>query len=295
MFGEKRVVDNRVFLLGLDALYRNAMKSHEAGELLTCARRIARALGIEPGNIQVEGYYTESPELTEYFHLIRTLQGVHEASIPTVKDLKEYGRLLEVVSSPLFGRPVSGGNLLPTGRDPLSQALLETMPNWRLESLVAKASTIAYQRDDYSLVGLAARCKDAVVLTATRESVVLYAEMVVMSALGSLKPRYVWEVDKDLSEAAGQFVETFNRLFGDQLPTPKKRFAEDYWLASRKNEVLGRCVRIGSNNSSPALHYHWAVYREKDFAVHDFWHREVWTTERYRSALRENRGRPQLG
>lgn len=294
MFGEKRVVDNRVFLLGLDALYRDAMKGHEAGELLTCAQRVAQILRIDPEDIPVEGYYTESAELTEYFCLVRALQQVHESSMPAVDSLREFDRLLEVVSSPLFGRLITGGKLLPTGRDPLSQALLDTMPDWTLESLVALASTIAHECDDYSLVGLAARSKDAVVLTATRESVVLYAEIPVMSARRALKPRYVWKVDKDLSDAAARFVETFNRLFDEQLPAPHRRYAEVYWHASRENDVLGRCVRIGSNDLTPALYYHWAVCREEDLTVHEFWHHEIWTTERYRSALREYGGRPQV-
>jgi hypothetical protein len=294
MFGEKRVVDNRVFLLGLDALYRDAMKGHEAGELLVCARRIAQTLGMDPGDFPIEGYYTESPELTEYFCLVRTLQQVDETSIPTVRPLTEYTRLLEVVSSPVFGCPVHEGKLLPTGRDPLSQAIRDTIPNWKLVSLVALANKIATESDDYSLVGLAARTKDSVVLTATRESVVLYAEVPVMAARRSLKPKYVWEVDKDLSEAAGRFVKAFNKLFGKQLPTPKRRYAENYWRASRENAVLGRCVRIGSNDSRPVLHYHWAVYSEKGVSVHEFWHSEIWTTERYRSVLRESGGRPRI-
>lgn len=293
MFGEKRVVDNRVFLLGLDKLYRDAMKGHEVGELLPCARRVAQALEVLPADIPVEGYYIESPELTEYFCLVRALQKVHESSKPRVTSLPEFGRLLDVVSSPIFGRSIEEGNLLPTGQDPLSQALEDSAPNWTIESLVTLSSTIAQEHDDYSLVGLAARSKDAVVLTATRESVVLYARTIVGSA--RRKPRYTWKVDKDLSEAAARFVETFNRLFGDQLPAPKKRHAEDYWHACTKNKILGRCVRIGSDDSKkPVVYYHWAVYQEDVLTVHEFWHPEIWTTERYRLALDENKGRPQL-
>ena len=255
MFGEKRVVDNRVFLLGLDKLYRDAMKGHEVGELLPCARRVAQALEVLPDDVPVEGYYTESPELTEYFCLVRALQKVRESSKPRVRSLPEFGRLLDVVSSPIFGRSIQEGYLLPTGQDPLSQALEDSTPNWTIDSLVTLSSTIAQEHDDYSIVGLAARSKDAVVLTATRESVVLYARTIFGSA--RRKPRYTWEVDKDLSEAAARFVETFNRLFGDQLPAPKKRFAEDYWHACRKNKILGRCVRIGSDDSKkPVVHYH---------------------------------------
>jgi len=293
MFGEKRVVDNRVFLLGLDQLYRDAMKGYEVGELLPCVRRVAQALEVLPGNVPVEGYYTESPELTEYFCLVRVLQNVPESSKPRVTSLPEFGRLLDVVSSPIFGRSIEEGNLLPTGQDPLSQALEDSTPNWTIESLVTLASTIAQEHDDYSLVGLAARSKDEVVLTATRESVVLYARTIVGSA--RRKPRYTWEVDKDLSEAAARFVETFNRLFGDQLPAPKKRHAEDYWHACRENKILGRCVRIGSDDSKkPVVHYHWAVYQEEILTVHEFWHPEIWTTERYLLTLIENKGRPKL-
>ena len=131
------------------------------------------------------------------------------------------------------------------------------------------------------------------VLTATRESVVLYARAIVGSA--RTKPRYTWEVDKDLSEAAARFVETFNKLFGDQLPAPKKGHAADYWQACRNNSILGRCVRIGSDDSKqPVIHYHWAVYQEEIPTVHEFWHPQIWTTERYRSVLEENIGQPKL-
>ncbi len=34
----RRLIDNRVCLLGLDWMYREAMKRHEKGELLECAR-----------------------------------------------------------------------------------------------------------------------------------------------------------------------------------------------------------------------------------------------------------------
>ena len=183
--------------------------------------------------------------------------------------------------------------LLPKGQDQLSQALEDSTPNWTIESLVTLSSTIAQERDDYSLVGLAARSKDAVVLTATQESVVLYARSIIGSA--RRKPRYTWEVDKDLSEAAARFVETFNSLFNDQLPAPKKRHAEDYWHVCRRNEILGRCVWIGSDNSKkPVVYYHWAVCQEEGLTVHEFWNPEIWTSERYRSALHENKGRPQL-
>jgi len=64
--GQICVVDDRVFLLGLDQLYREAMKWHERGELLTCARRVAATLGVSPADVPIEGYYGEDEDLAEY-------------------------------------------------------------------------------------------------------------------------------------------------------------------------------------------------------------------------------------
>src|SRR5262245_26915732 len=99
----RRVVDNRVFLLGLDAVYRKAMKRHEGDELLGCARVTAEALGVPPADGPVEGYYTETPQLTEYFRLRRALQGIKNSRAPTVDHLAQFRRLKQVCESGLFG------------------------------------------------------------------------------------------------------------------------------------------------------------------------------------------------
>src|ERR1700682_565907 len=219
MFGERRIVDNRVFLLGLDKLYRDAMKKHERGELLTCARQLAAFLQVTPATVPVEGYYTEDRKLTDYFLLVRALQEVTEDRATAVASLPEFQRLRDVMSAPLYGRPPQNGELLPVGRDPLSRALLDTWPGWNVQQLTAIANAIARDTDDFSLVGLAARIQDAVVLAATRESVVLYAEVVVGAAFRPPPPpRYIWKVDRDLAEQATRFIDTFNALFGEALP-----------------------------------------------------------------------------
>lgn len=285
MFGERRVVDNRTFLLGLDKFYRDAMKRHESGELLNCARRVAAALNIGPASVPVEGYYTESNELTEYFRLMRALQTVGDKSTPTVASLAEFHRLVEVTSARLYGEPIKGDQLLPTGRDPLSKALYATMPDWSLPRLVETTYKLALETDDFSLVGLAALVKDSVVLAATRESVVLYAEMVAGAALH--QPKYVWDVDKELARQARRFIDTFNKLFNEKLPPPESAYAVHYWHSCKDNKIVGRCVRLGYNDAvSPVLNYHWAIcsgYGATE--VQEFWHPELWTTERYRSVI----------
>jgi hypothetical protein len=217
MFTERRVVDNRVFLLGLDKLYRDVMKQHERGELLKCARRVAEALNATPADVPVEGYYAEDAQLTEYFRLVRTLQDVDDAATSLVDSLPEFQRLRDVTSSPFYGSPQYQGKLLPTGRDALSQALRATFPEWTVSGLTAAAYNTAVETDEISLVGLAARVKDAVVLTAVRQSVVLYAEWVVGAALHPPRPQYVWKVDGDLAQHARRFIDTFNVLFGEEI------------------------------------------------------------------------------
>jgi hypothetical protein len=297
MFIERRVVDNRVFLLGLDKFYRDAMKQHERGELLRCSRRVAEALHATPADVPVEGYYAEDESLTEYFCLVRALQDVDESATSLVVSLPEFQRLRDVMSAPLYGPSQRNGKLLPAGRDALSQALRDTFPDWTLANLTAAAHSTALETDEISLVGLAARVRDAVVLAAVRESVVLHAEMVQGAALHPPRPKYVWEVDDELAEHARRFIDAFNRLFGEELPPPDPRQAERYWHAYDGNGILGRCVRLGYDDRVlPIRHYHWGIchVRLGECAVQEFWSPEVWTTTRYRSALRGGWRCPEL-
>lgn len=283
---ERYVVDNRVFLLGLDKLYRDAIKQHERGELLTAVRCVTSVLQVAPANVPVEGYYPEEQELTEYFRLVRALQEVDESRTAEVSALPEFQRLREVMSAPLFGRPQYLGKLLPVGRDALSEALLKTRPQWTVVSLTRAAYEIAKETDDISLVGLAARLQDSLVLAAMRESVVLYELKIELGI--PPPPEYVWQVDDELAELAGRFIRTFNALFDEELPPPNPAQAERYWHAYEANKIIGRCVRLGCDDTvTPLRHYHWGICRRVDgeFKVQEFWHSDVWTTARYRSAL----------
>lgn len=291
---ERCVVDNRVFLLGLDQLYRDAMQRHERVELLPCARTVAAALHIMPADVPVEGYYADDPYLTEYFRLMRALQEAHDNRTAEVVALPEFQRLLEIASARLYGPPVQRNKLLPVGRDALSEALRVTWPDWTVTHLTASACAVARDADDISLVGLAAHTKDPVVLAALRESVVLYAEHVV----GALPPprEFLWHVDDALAQKARRFVDAFNALFGDELPPPVRQSAQVYWAAYAPAAILGRCVRLGQTDTRPVRYYHWAICRGADgqLTVQEFWHLEIWTTARYRDALQLHGGCPEL-
>jgi hypothetical protein len=290
---ERCIVDNRVLLLGLDQLYREAMQPHERGELLSCARTVAEILSIMPAPVPAEGYYAEDPHLTEYFSLMRALQETAENRTAEVAALPEFRRLLQVSSAPLYGRPVQREKLLPVGRDALSEALRATVP-WTVERLTTTACAAAREADDISLVGLAARVQDSVVLAALRESVVLYGEMVV----GALPPtrEFLWQVDDELAKGARRFVDTFNALFDDDLPAPIGDYAAVYWAACEQAGILGRCVRLGESDTQPGRYYHWAICRALDgqLAVQEVWDQQIWTTERYRGALQLDGRCPEL-
>jgi len=282
---ERCVVDNRVFLLGLDELYRRAMQQHERSELLGCARTVAGVLHVAAADVPVEGYYADEPELASYFQLVRALQATPGDRSVEVARLPEFRRLLVVCSAPLYGRPVDTGNLLPVGRDSLSHALGDVWPDWSVSRLTAAAYATARETDDFSLVGPAARAKDPVVLTVLRESVVLYAEVFLGCALPPRRA-FVWAVEDELAKAARRFVDTFNALFGKrELPSPIRQNAEVYWRAYGLARILGRCVRLGQTEDR--RYYHWAVCRAPngELTVHEFWHEEIWTTQRYRVAL----------
>lgn len=287
MKSQSRIVNNRVFLLGLDELYREAMKQHERTELLRCANDTAAALSVAPADVPIEGYYAEDEQLTEYFRLVRAIQRVSKHREPEVASLEGYTRLKSVTESPIFGPPNVGDYLLTVGEDSLSVALQNTFPEWNIENLTNTAYRCAFDSDEFSLVALAALSRDSIVLAALRESVVLYAMAVGGSAM-IRDPEYVWEVDDIIESRARRFVETFNDLMGERLPQPDDTNAETFWRACNEWTIIGRCVRIGFDDAvRPINHYHWAIDRDArhELIVRDFWDTDIWTTQRYREKM----------
>jgi hypothetical protein len=282
------VVDDRVFLLGLDSMYRDRMQEHERGELLACARSVASTLHVAPASVPIEGYYAEDQWLREYFRLMRVLQSVPEERAAEVAG-PELQRLRQVVTAPLYGSRVNDGHLLPMGCDPLTEALGKNP--WSVPALTAAAHDIAVALDDFSLVGLAARLKDVVVLAACRESVVVYAWFGMLSDVSRPQRVFEWRVDDELARQAARFVDVFNELFDEELPAPVADNAVHYWNACSTSDIVGRCARLGVDFDGN--HYHWAICKDDDgrAAVHEFWSAQLWTTERYKAAMGRD-GRP---
>jgi hypothetical protein len=284
-----KVVTDRILVLGLDKLYREHMILQESVVLLPAARRVASTLGIGPVTDVAEGYY-DTNELREYFGLMRALQQVESCDALRVEEMPEYRLLNEVCSSKLYGfQPVSKG-IFHVGRDSLSEALDRAAGFcWEVEGLVQAAAAVAVSEDDYSLVGLAARIMDAACITATRESTVLYAELM---RFGIELGEYDWMVTPEMQELAGKFVVEFRRLFHIELPAVKPENAQRYYSAYQDNPIWGRCVRVGYNPyTTPPMNYYWGIENTEEGNDHvsDFWSSELWTTDRYRAQLMAER------
>jgi hypothetical protein len=287
---EKHVVTDRVLVLGLDGVYREDIKRQESSVLLSCARAVAKALGVDAAAGPIEGYYAESRKLSEYFRLVKALQtaSVHRRS--EVENMPEFGRLIKLFSSRLFGHSVVHNGVLPTGHDCLAEAMQNSIGLWEMSGLLSACATAALKADDYSIVGLASRLKDGVCLTAVRETVVLYAEVSLTGDdLDTIlrEPEYEWEVSEEISKNANRFIDEYNLQFGSKLPFAKSENAKVFFEAYNSNELEGRCVRIGTDiQSKPTRYYHWKIDRTQDgsLTASDFWSEELWTTERYRTS-----------
>ena len=148
------VVNDRVFLLGLDGLYRRNVKRHERTSLLSHARELARVLDVRPSSMPAEGYYVEGPRLTEYFQLMRALQAVEGDRVEEVLHETSYQCLKAVTSSPIYGDPSDRDSLLPPGRDALSKALWAVpSQDWTIPRLTEEANAASIRDDEISLIG----------------------------------------------------------------------------------------------------------------------------------------------
>ncbi|MEM8857978.1 MAG: hypothetical protein AAGD96_06635 [Chloroflexota bacterium] len=288
-FGENvetiiRKLDNRSLILALDHLYRESMKWYEVDTLLGQTKELLERLSIQPGNFPIEGYYTESKELTEYFLNMRTLQRTEETRAFEVEASEAYKNLAAVMSSEIFG---STGiqRFFPHRHDPLYHALKNlSVEDWTVDQITQEAHAISKNSDDISLVGLAAYINDPVVLAGLRESVALYADIMMTGAPMETKIVYKWEVDQELQDRVNRFVHTFNKLTSSGIQPAEPENVEYFYYAFKDNKVLGRCIFIGSDPSEiPGKNYHWGINsRRGELFVDDFWSEEVWTTERYK-------------
>jgi len=295
---ETRVIDNRVFLLGLDELYREAIKPHEMGDLLQCAELVAADLGLAPANVPVEGYYSENTSLETYFRLMRAIQDQKRKRASEIHHKEAFDRLKAVSESPIFGVPhdKNSEQLIRRMRNALNAAVEKHQLNLTVEIITNAAHELASSSDDISLVSVAALARDSAVLAALGESFVLYSHLPAILGIPEKQPTvlYDWRVDPAIENRARLFVNEFNMLLDESLPEPCAQNAAPYWHACNIEKIVGRCVVLARNSSvQPPMFYHWAVERHVTgtLEVLDFWHSELWTTARFRASSRGTRRR----
>ncbi|PHS19001.1 MAG: hypothetical protein COA78_01155 [Blastopirellula sp.] len=277
-----KIVDDDTFLLALDVFFREGMKQIESSELLVCAESISRELSLDPSTCPIEGYYHETPELSQYFRLMRSIQEVEKNREREISDTRSFERLKQVSSSSIFGICDDRDDLLlPRRRDVVAYALLDLAPEWKLQEVLERARDVS-SPDDYSLVGMACRFGSPYVVAALRETVALYAAMMPGCAW---EIEYRWEVSSELETLANQFIEAASIDIGFEIPKANSENAPHYFEKGTGSDILGRCIAIGYNDAeSPQLYYHWAIrliLADGKPDVEEFWDEQLWTTERY--------------
>ncbi len=280
-----REITNRVLILGLDQLYREIMMWFEEGKLLPASRKLMSDLNVKPLDVPIEGYYARRRGLTEYFINMRSLQKLDDEDSLKVRSSDEYQLLFKVSSSPIYGQKSEEGKFFPVMKDPLYLALKSApVRNWSAETLVDKAYHFAKDTDDSSLVGLGALSHDPILITAFRESTVLYSSALALGA-APLPPKYIyeWNVDKEIEERVNRFISIFNELTSSHILTANPKNAGYFYKAYKENHILGRCVRIAYDDSKiPTRYYHWAINsHNREFLFDEFWDSELWTTQKY--------------
>jgi len=84
------------------------------------------------------------------------------------------------------------------------------------------------------------------VLAALRESVVLYAQVMLLGKVYQ-PPVFEWRVDEELARQANRFIHAFNALFslGTRLPAATAENAAAFSGGFDVKKIMGRCVRVG--------------------------------------------------
>ncbi len=253
-----RKVDNRSLVLSLDGKYRSEMMWFEEKKLLPAAKKLTDILNIKPPEVPIEGYYDSSPKLTEYFTIMRALQNLSDEDSRKVNDSDEYQLLFSVTGSPIYGQKNDSGGFFPLMKDPLNLALENTpVENWNAETLVDRAYQFTKETEDCSLVGLGALCRDAILITAFKESTVLYWLEMFGAAQCIEPPRYVyeWNVDKEIEERANRFISHFNELTASDIPAANSENAEYFYIDPEDAaDIRGRCARIGVDDRIFPIH-----------------------------------------
>jgi len=273
------IVGDRLFVVGLSELFRHNVKIYEATTLLPLAETACKACGLSPAPVPVEGYYSESQELSRFFRLIRALQIAELRPASPGSAHESIQRLRNVFYSPAMGRAEENGRVLPRNSSPFGEAL-RTTEDWSIEGLSLRAQRLV-RDDDAGLVAVASATGDPVAICVARESVALTAEVEMMAEPDV--PRFKWAVSPQVAEIAGRFISVLAQATGLVLPEAVPSSAAIYGQAARDADLIGRCILVGKLPGLTYPLYHWYIKATKgEPTVKDFWSTALWTTQNLR-------------
>lgn len=319
----KAKMDERTLVHGLIVMFQRALSASIKRELYGCAQRVADELGLEPSRSRsgIPDFCKGDAILSHYFQIVEELR--HACWQQRVDAMPEFQRIASVMTSPLFGLATSrssavtmgsfgcgfvsgcGGSSsandhkvqMSTPKDAFARAvctieqdlILGRVATWSIDELTTMAQSIAAEADDVSLVGLAARVGDPMLMILAR-----LQPKAGRTLDDDPEDEFDWQVGPAFAASVGAFVDVANKLLDAELPAPTADNASAYFWASTGISLGGQCVplgmlRLGYRNKHGT--YHWAI-REPHMVsrlsgpeAEQFVDTKLWDSERYTREL----------
>jgi len=297
-------VDNITFFRIVDKQVREAMQQVET-EMLPVAQAALSEAGLSLQKYPVEGYYSKTPELTQYSHHMKTLQlnssDTIGDAILTLHDFytNEVFGLGQAVRTAINEEgvwyPKEDPVVISPMVDPLTVAIDKVGNNVDTVKQDVTIENIAKALEDVEigkgLVGFGSLVDkvereetgvyNPIATTLARETTVLSAYVPRMRSMSKYK------VSPEVEAQGNVVIDAYNALFKKansevSIPNVTKDNAR---RLNKDLPEMDRCVRI-FNVELPEQEiefYHWAIGKEDNSPkVIDFWSKEVITTDMFK-------------
>jgi len=299
-------VDNFAFFRIVDKQVREAMQQVET-EMLPVAQGALKEAGLPLQEHPVEGYYGKTPELTQYFNHIRTLQLNSSDKIgDAIRKLHNFytnevfglGQAVRTaINSKGVWYPIEPPAVISPMVDPLTVAVVQVGKNpatvhqdLTIENITKALEGVELGKGLVGFGSLVDRVErrhtgkyNPIATTLARETTVLSAYV------PTLRCMLEYRVSPEVEAQGNTVIDAYNALFEAagsnvriQNVTKKNAFGLNHNLPE-----MNRCVRIFNLelHGQDKEFYHWAIGREGyQPKVIDFWRKEVVTTDMFKKA-----------
>lgn len=304
-------IDNLIFFEIVDNQVREAMQKVET-ETLPIARAALTDSGLSLQEYPVEGYYGKTPELTQYFNYIRTLQlnfsdkigdairKLHDFYTNEVFGLRQAVRT--AINSQGVWYPSETPAVISPMVDPLTVAVAKVgnnsatvYQNLTIENITKALESVELGKGLVGFGSLVDRVErgltkryNPIATTLARETTILSSY--IPTPRGASE--YMYMVSAEVEEQGNKVIDAYNALFkstgSDITITNVKR--DNAFMFLEGLPEIDRCVRI-FNLELPGQEkefYHWAIDTENNGPkVIDFWRKEVVTTDMFKKARKK--------